>query len=74
MKTLKITRNGVAVAVAILSALILVVAPVLAVFGVWSGDNRWYWTAGAALVLGGILYGIAQVTYDAEAHVDASKR
>ena len=64
MKIRPITRNAVAVMLAVLAALVLLAAPVAALFAVWEGDIRWLYTAGILLVGAVALYVIASQTFD----------
>lgn len=59
-----ITRNDIAVIVAILSALIVVAAPIAALFAIWQGDLRWLYTGGALLVLALVTYFVATRLFD----------
>lgn len=59
-----ITRNNVAVVIAVLSALLLVAAPVTALFAIWKGDVRFLYTGGALLVLAAAVYFISTQLYD----------
>ena len=59
-----ITRNDVAIVVAVLSAVIVVSAPIAALFAIWQGDLRWLYTGGALLVLAAVTYFVATRLFD----------
>jgi hypothetical protein len=59
-----ITRNNVAVTIAVLAALILLSAPVAALFAIWKSDVRFLYTGGALLVLAAAVYFISTQLYD----------
>lgn len=59
-----VDRNSIAVLIAILSAAVALAAPILGIVAIWQGDLRWLYTAGATVILAGILFAIAQQTWD----------
>lgn len=64
MKLRPISRNDVAIVLAILAGIIVVSAPISAIKAIWQGDIRWLYTAGALLVLSAVMYFIATVLFD----------
>lgn len=64
MKLKKINRNDSAIAIAVLAALVVVAAPMAALFAIWQEDLRWLYSGGALLLLAIALYFIATQLFD----------
>lgn len=60
-----IDRTQIAGLIAVLSGLVAVSAPVLGIVAIWQEDLRWLYTAGAILLLAGVLFLVAQQTWPA---------
>lgn len=59
-----ITRNDSAIALAVLAAIMVVAAPIAAIFAIWQSEVRWLYTGVALLALAFALYFIATRLFD----------